>query len=94
MTTLSDYWREKMIPRGLRMKKFPSFGFADPEFKHKWEAILNKCSLDLMLLLIEEAKKQKLQTQNKIATLKEELSTRSAEQHLPFEKELKEGLEN
>lgn len=56
--TLSDYWRKEMIPRGLRLNKFPSFGKDNPDFKNKWESILNKCSLDLMLLLIEEAKTQ------------------------------------
>ena len=45
MTTLSDYWREKMIPRGLGIKKILYFGAEDSEFKDKWEAILNKCSL-------------------------------------------------
>lgn len=93
MTTLSDYWREKMIPRGLRIRKFPSFGADEVEFKNKWESILNKCSLDLMLLLIEEAKKQQAQTQNEISTLKEELSVQYKEHQLPFEKEIKEGLE-
>lgn len=93
MTTLSDYWREKMIPRGLRIKKFPSFGFGDIEFKNKWEAILNKCSLDLMLLLIEEPKKQKCATENEITSIKKEISTKYKDQELPFEKEIKEGLD-
>lgn len=92
MTTLSDYWRERMIPRGLRIKKFPSFGADDDEFKKKWEAILNKCSLDLMLLLIEEAKKQQTETQNEMAMLKEELALQYQEQQIPFETEIKEGL--
>ncbi len=37
---------------------------------------MNKCSLDLMLLLIEEAKKQICQTPNEIAILGAEISTR------------------
>lgn len=92
MTTLSDYWREKMIPRGLRIRKFPSFGADDGEFKNKWEAILNKCSLDLMLLLIEEAKKQQAHIQDEMARLKEELSVEYKEHQLPFETEIKEEL--
>lgn len=57
-TTLSDYWRKGLIPRGLHIKKFPPYGGQDrTDFKNKWEAILNKCSFDLMLLLIEESKK-------------------------------------
>lgn len=93
MTSLSDYWREKMIPRGLRIKKFPSFGFPDMEFKHKWEAILNKCSLDLMLLLIEEAKKQRCESQKEMEELKAEMSSKFADKEPTFEKDLKEGLD-
>lgn len=57
--TLSDYWREEMIPRGLCINTFPSFGNDDVELKRKWEATLKKLFLDLILLFIEEAKKQK-----------------------------------
>lgn len=71
---LSDYWREEMIPRGLRIVKFPSFGKDNMEFKSKWEAILNKCSLDLILLLIEESKKQRAEIQETIRETKEKLS--------------------
>lgn len=56
--SLSDYWRKNMIPRGLRINKFPSSGKDNPSFRNEWERILNKCSLDLMLLLIKEAKVQ------------------------------------
>lgn len=34
--TLSDYWRKDMIPRGLRLNKFPSFGYDNDDFKDKW----------------------------------------------------------
>lgn len=75
--TLSDYWRKGLIPRGLRIKKFPVIGSNDNgEFKRKWEAILSKCSFDLMLLLIEEAKKDKgiIQTEiDKLNTTFDEL---------------------
>lgn len=54
--TLSDYWIHGLIPRGLRIRKFPALGMDNKEFR-EWEAILNKCSLDLMLLLIENPKK-------------------------------------
>lgn len=42
----------------MRLIQFPAYGGTDKtDFKNKWEAILNKCSYDLMLLLIEEANK-------------------------------------
>lgn len=93
MVTLSDYWRENMIPRGLRIKKFPSFGYGNTDFKQKWEAILNKCSQDLMLLLIEEAKKQKMETMEQIAKIKEEISS-GEHDYMQFESKLTQDLED
>ena len=56
----SDYWRKGLIPRGLRIMKFPANGAqGKTEFRDKWEAIRNKCYFDLMQLLIEEAKKER-----------------------------------
>lgn len=72
--TLSDYWRAEIIPRGLRMKKFPSIGHTDEAFKLKWERILNKCSFDLMLLLIEEAKTHKVGLQEEIKNQEQKIS--------------------
>lgn len=84
--TLSDYWRKDMIPRVLRLNKFPAFGYDNDVFKDKWEAILNKCSLDLILLLIEEARKQKSALESQIEKLKSELAQiEPEEKRLPFE---------
>ena len=45
--TLPDYWRKGQIPRGLRIMKFPANGAqGKTAFRDKWEAILNKCSID------------------------------------------------
>lgn len=63
-STLSQYWLNKRIPRGLRINKEPALGRNDSEFCKKWCAILNKCSLDLMLLVIQYAKDE----QNKVKT--------------------------
>lgn len=71
---LSDNWRREIIPRGLRISKFPSFGKDKPDFKQKWEKILNKCSLDLMLLLIEEAKMQREELNTQIEEAKQKLT--------------------
>lgn len=62
--TLSEYWRVKRIPRGLRLQKTPSFGLDDPDL-HKWEQILNKCSLDLMLLIIQKTTSERDKTKRK-----------------------------
>lgn len=74
-----------MIPKGLRLNKFLSFGYDNLEFKDKWEAILNKCSLDLILLLIEEVRKQKSVLQSQIEELKSKINqTESEEQQVTF----------
>ncbi len=63
------------------------------DFKNKWEAILNKCSLDLILLLIEEAKKCRSETQKEIEIIKLRSSEEySLEHRLPFETKLKDDL--
>lgn len=92
--TLSDYWREGRIPRGLRIKKFPSSGFGNDDFRQKWEAILNKCSSDLMLLIIEEAKKQKELLQADIAEIKSKIAA-SQEDHMKtsLEEKLSKDME-
>ncbi len=74
-----------MIPRGLRIKKITSIGHGETDFKQKWEAVLNKCSLDLMLLLIE--------TQKQISKIKEEIAAKREESYLQFEDKLKDDLE-
>lgn len=94
IVNLSDYWREGRIPRGLRIKKCPSFGTEDIDFRSKWEAILNKCSLDLILLIIEHSKKEKEVVQEKINEIKVQISGMSNDDRkLPFENKLKQDLE-
>ncbi|OCT57868.1 hypothetical protein XELAEV_18002958mg [Xenopus laevis] len=51
---LSDYYRSKRIPRGFRIRNVPTIGRSNPEFCKKWVGVLNRCSLDLMVLVIEE----------------------------------------
>lgn len=94
IVTLSDYWRKSMIPRGLRLNKFPTFGYDNEEFKSKWEAILNKCSLDLILLLIEEAKKEKNNIQTQIEDKRADLTQATTEEkRCELEKKVKEDVD-
>lgn len=74
---LSEYWRVKRIPRGLRLKKTPSFGQDDPEFMQKWEKILNKCSLDLMLLVIEKTTAEREKTSASIKQTEAQLKAQT-----------------
>lgn len=72
-STLSQYWLNKRIPRGLRINKEPALGRNDSEFCKKWCAILNKCSLDLMLLVIKYAKVEHDKTKTELDELRNEM---------------------
>lgn len=92
IVSLSDYWREKRIPRGLRISKFPSSYNEDPTFRAKWESILNKCSMDLMLLLIEDGKAQRVKLEAEIGDKRATLSTLPSEELASIESKLKDNL--
>lgn len=48
-----------VFARGLCNNRSNSFGMDDPEFLKKWENILNKCLLDLEVLMIEKTKEDR-----------------------------------
>lgn len=52
-STLKKYCTERIVPRGLRLRKLPTTVFS-PEFLKKWEEILLEASLSLMGLIIDE----------------------------------------
>lgn len=64
-TALTDYVRASKIRQGLRIQKAPGIFQEDEEFKIKWASILNQCSRDLMLLIIDKSKQE-------VAKIKEE----------------------
>ena len=72
-STLSQYWRNKRIPRGLRINKEPTLGRQNDAFCKKWCEVLNKCSLDLMLLLIEFTNEELLKTRSELTELRNDL---------------------
>lgn len=55
--TLAEYFNVKRIPRGLRILLKPSLCRENEGFLDKWREILNKCSLDLLILTIQELQK-------------------------------------
>lgn len=73
--TLAEYFRAKRIPRGLRILLKPTLCRENPNFLNKWRCILNKCSLDLVLLTVEELQKESVRIQTDIADLKTKLQT-------------------
>ncbi|XP_052379520.1 uncharacterized protein LOC127931352 [Oncorhynchus keta] len=66
IVTLSDYMRQGNIPRGLRWQKEPSLGQRTDDFCEPWCAILNKCSIDLMTLIVDQLKKDFIEMDNTI----------------------------
>lgn len=76
--TLSECWRAKRILRGLQINKIPSFSLDDKSFMHKWELILNKCSLDLMLLIIEKTKSEQAKQKTEVKRVEDELKSKAS----------------
>lgn len=72
--TLSDYLRMKKIPRGLRITKKPMYGKDDASFCDRWCEVLNKCSLDLMALTIQETSRQLQTTREEIQSCKQSMT--------------------
>ncbi|OCT91741.1 hypothetical protein XELAEV_18014806mg [Xenopus laevis] len=66
--SLSDYYRERKIPRGFRINNTPTIGRTNPEFCKRWCNILDRCSLDLILLVVEEVGRE-------LRSIKSELNT-------------------
>lgn len=71
--TLSDYLRLKKIPRGLRIIKNLMLGKENETFCDRWYEILNKCSLDLMALTIQETSLQLHKVKEDINLFKQSL---------------------
>lgn len=73
--TLSDYLRKRRIPRGLRIQKAPTVGLNNPDFCQKWCEITNKCSFDLMVLIIQEMNDQLTEVRSQIKDTRGKLET-------------------
>ncbi|OCT93796.1 hypothetical protein XELAEV_18011467mg [Xenopus laevis] len=91
--TLAEYYKLQRIPRGLRSHLRPTMFMEDANFKNRWEAILNKCSFDIMLLIMD-----RLQQETPVIMLKVEEAERkiratvSAEQFQAAQSKLDESL--
>lgn len=68
--TLSDYLRKGQIPRGLRIQKAPTIGISNERFCEQWSQIMNKCSFDLMVLVIQEVSEQLDKTREEIQAVR------------------------
>lgn len=78
-TTLQSYVDKAMVPRGLRIKKFPTFVYPDT-FKKEWEGILSDCSLKLINLIIKHERDTLSQLQTEITTIKTSMQNQESTQ--------------
>ncbi|XP_069828114.1 uncharacterized protein [Dendropsophus ebraccatus] len=73
--TLAEYHRSNRIPRGLRSNLRPTLFIEDNEYCEKFQAILDKSSLDIILLTLEFLQKSISTTKEKVRATEEQLST-------------------
>lgn len=55
VSSLNDYIKSNMFPQRLCIQKGPAMFRDNDAFNAKWKAVLNKCSVDLMLLIMEQS---------------------------------------
>ncbi|CAJ0929306.1 unnamed protein product [Ranitomeya imitator] len=70
--TLAEYHRVQRIPRGLRVPLRPTLFQDNTEFCGKFEAILNKCSMDLIVLTIDFLQKEITDLKTKISSTEQQ----------------------
>ncbi len=88
-STLSEYWRNKKIPGGLRIQKAPTIGKSNIDFAKRWGEILNKCSLDLMLLIIEQVTTEAEELKSQIHAHEETMKQKFGDTFKEIEKSMK-----
>ncbi|XP_077111244.1 uncharacterized protein LOC143767108 [Ranitomeya variabilis] len=74
-TTLAEYYKQNKIPRGLRCNLHPTLFSDIPEYCEKYKRILNKCSLDIIILTIEFLQKAIIETKQNIQNIETQLSS-------------------
>ncbi|CAJ0963058.1 unnamed protein product [Ranitomeya imitator] len=73
--TLAEYHRLSRIPRGLRCHLRPTLFSDKPDYCDKFQNILNKCPLDIILLTVDFLQTAISESEGKIASIEEQLST-------------------
>ncbi|CAJ0930657.1 unnamed protein product [Ranitomeya imitator] len=69
----TEYHKVQRIPRGLRVSLRPTLFSEKADFCEKFEAILNKCSMDLILLTVDYLHKEIPIIENEIASIESQL---------------------
>lgn len=77
LSTLKRYVEKNMVPRGLRIRKFPTMTYTE-EFKTQWEKILTDCSIKLMELIISQEESMLRDIRDKIVTVQSTVKVHSS----------------
>lgn len=86
-STLTEYFRCSRIPRGLRSNLRPTLFSENTEFCKRFEGILNKCSLDLMILTIEFLQQSIDENAQQFKTIEDQLTTTMKDEEWKITKE-------
>eukprot|EP00079_Xenopus_tropicalis_P037166 XP_017950937.1 PREDICTED: uncharacterized protein LOC108648043 [Xenopus tropicalis] len=71
-SALAEYVKAQRIPRGLRIMLQPALFKDDQEFVAKWRGILNRCSLDLITLTMQQLQLKSKDLKQQIYATEEE----------------------
>lgn len=71
--TLSEYITSEHVPRGLRIKKFPTFELIDEDHKKRWTDSLSRCSVELMSIIISSKQKEIETLQMEISKIQDDI---------------------
>ncbi|CAJ0959891.1 unnamed protein product [Ranitomeya imitator] len=91
LITLAEYHKVQRIPRGLRVPLRPTLFQENTDYCVKFESILNKCSMDLIVLTIDFLQKEISELKKKISTSEQQLIETSSSEDF---KALKTKLDN
>ncbi|KAM4012417.1 LOW QUALITY PROTEIN: uncharacterized protein ACNLHF_004941 [Anomaloglossus baeobatrachus] len=87
--SLEQYLSKDIIPRGLRIQKFPAFVVEDDTFKNRWEEACKLCSRTMLELLIGFDKKRIQELESEIEKINKKLKDNMSEGALAeFDREL------
>ncbi|OCT97489.1 hypothetical protein XELAEV_18009716mg [Xenopus laevis] len=90
VATLEKYMELKILPRGLRIKKFPTFPVEDENFTLQWNETLSNCSFKLIDMLIDYKKAQLFEVKKEVSEQQDKIEqSKGVEGFAKFEALLK-----
>lgn len=72
--TLAEYYNLQMIPRGLRVCLIPTLFTQNDDFKTKFAQIINKCSFDLITLMVQFLQQERSSLLQQMSDLETQLT--------------------